>query len=102
MSQFIISPTASQDLEEIIDYLSEQDFDLGEHFLAEFSRKCRNLSCFPKMGRSYAELAPQLRGVLLQNHIIFYRSVENGVEIIRVIGGYRDLTSFFEQGSDLE
>jgi toxin ParE1/3/4 len=102
MSQFIISPTASQDLEEIIDYLSEQDFDLGEQFLAEFSQKCRNLSCFPKMGRSYAELAPQLRGVLLQKHVIFYRSFENGVEIIRVIGGCRDLTSFFEQGSDLE
>lgn len=96
MSQFIISPAASQDLEEIIDYLSQQDFDAGENFLAEFSQKCRNLSRFPSMGRSYADLAPQLRGILVQGYIIFYRNFEHGIEIIRVISGYRDLPTLFE------
>ena len=66
MSQFIISPTASQDLEEIVDYLSDQSLDVGEQFLVEFNQKCRNLSRFPNMGRSYADLVPHLRGILIQ------------------------------------
>ncbi|MBE9138902.1 type II toxin-antitoxin system RelE/ParE family toxin [Nodosilinea sp. LEGE 07088] len=69
MSQFIISPTASQDLEEIVDRLSNQSLDAGEQFLAEFNQKCRNLSRFPNMGRSYANLAPQLQGALTKNFI---------------------------------
>ena len=100
MSQFIISPAASQDLEEILDYLSQQDLRAGEQFLAEFSQKCRNLARFPNMGRSYTNLAPQLRGVVMQSHIVFYRNSGNGVEIIRVISGYRDLPSLF--GSESE
>ena len=38
MSQFIISPTASQDLEEIVDYLSDQSLDVGEQFLVELTK----------------------------------------------------------------
>lgn len=96
MSQFIISPTASQDLEEIVNYLSNQSFDAGEQFLAEFSQKCRNLSRFPNMGRSYADLVPQLRGILIQTYIIFYRSFEDGIEIVRVVNGYRNLSALFD------
>lgn len=102
MSRFIISPTASQDLEEIVDYLSDQSLDAGEQFLAEFDQKCRNLSRFPSMGRSYADLVPQLRGILIQTYIIFYQRVEDGIEIVRVISGYRNLSAVFdlENGSD--
>jgi plasmid stabilization system protein ParE len=32
MSRYIISPSASRDLEDIIDYLSEQSIDAGEQF----------------------------------------------------------------------
>lgn len=100
MSQFVLSPAASQDLEEIVDYLSEQNLDVGEQFLAEFSQKCRSLSRFPNMGRSYADLAPQLRGVLLQGYIVFYRNFEQGIEIVRVMSGYRDLPALFEPDSN--
>jgi toxin ParE1/3/4 len=102
MSQFIISPTASQDLEEIVDFLSDQSLDAGEQFLAEFDQKCRHLSRFPNMGRSYADLAPQLRGILIQTYIIFYRRFEDGIEIVRVVSGYRNLSVVFdlEHGSD--
>jgi toxin ParE1/3/4 len=47
------------------------------------------------MGRSYSYLKPSLRGVILSNYIIFYRLLDGGIEIIRVVSGYRDLGSLF-------
>ena len=100
MSQFIISPTASQDLEEIVDYLSDQSLDVGEQFLVEFNQKCRNLSRFQNMDRSYADLVPHLRGILIQTYIIFYRKFEDGIEIVRVVSGYRNLSALFDLEND--
>ncbi len=65
MNQYILSQAASRDLEDIIDYLSAKDIDIGEQFLAEFNQKCRNLVRFPNIGRRYEHLSPRLRGLLI-------------------------------------
>ena len=95
MNRYIISPTASQDLDEIIDYLAARDIDAGERFITEFNKKCRNLVQFPNLGRSYTELAPSLRGLALDGYIIFYKPTDDGIEIVRVVSGYRDLPILF-------
>jgi toxin ParE1/3/4 len=48
MKQHIISPEASQDLEEIIDYFASINIDAGERFVDEFDKKCKYLANFPK------------------------------------------------------
>ncbi len=97
MNRYIISPIASRDLEEIIDYFTKQDIDAGERFVAEFNKKCRNLMQFPNLGRSYADLAPLLRGISLEKYIIFifYKPANDRIEIVRVVSGYRDLPALF-------
>jgi toxin ParE1/3/4 len=95
MSRYIISPTASRDLEEIIDYFTERDINAGEHFVAEFNKRCRNLIQFPNLGRSYADLTPLLRGISLDGYIIFYKPANDEIEIVRVVSGYRDLPALF-------
>jgi len=47
------------------------------------------------MGRSYADIELSLRGVPFLGYIILYRVIEDGVEIVRVVSGYRDLESLF-------
>ncbi|BAY05153.1 hypothetical protein H6G54_19010 [Anabaena cylindrica FACHB-243] len=49
------------------------------------------------MGRSYANVKADLRGVLLDSYIIFYRVIDNGIEIVRVVSGYRNLESLFAE-----
>lgn len=97
MSHYIISPTASRDLDEIIDYFTERNIDAGERFIKGFNTKCRNLLQFPNMGRSYADLAPSLRGLPVDGYIIFYRPVDDGIEIVRVVSGYQDLPVLFSE-----
>jgi toxin ParE1/3/4 len=42
------------------------------------------------MGRSYADIKDYLRGVPIENYIILYQVTDSGIEILRVINGYRD------------
>jgi toxin ParE1/3/4 len=97
MKQHIISPEANQDLEEIIDYFTSRNIDAGEHFVDEFNKKCRYLANFPNMGRSYADIKDYLRGVPLDGYVILYRVTNIGIEILRVVSGYRDLESLFAE-----
>ncbi len=47
------------------------------------------------MGKSYGRLVPNLRGFVLDDYIVFYYPIENGISITRVASGYRDLESLF-------
>ncbi|HAG80241.1 MAG TPA: type II toxin-antitoxin system RelE/ParE family toxin [Cyanobacteria bacterium UBA12227] len=100
MSRYIISPEASQDLDEISDYFTSRNIEAGERFINAFEQKCRNLITFQNMGRSYSEIEPSLRGIPLYDYIILYRAFEDGVEIVRVVSGYRDLGSLFAESDD--
>jgi len=95
MKHHIISQPAIKDLEEILDYFSSRDLEAGERFIKEFEKKCGYLADYPNMGRSFAYIKPSLRGLPLAGYIIFYRIIDNGIEIIRVVSGYRDLESLF-------
>ena len=95
MKQYIISPEANKDLEEIIDYFASRNIDAGERFIDEFNKKCRYLANFPNMGRSYSDIKDYLRGISLNGYIIFYRVTDIGIEILRVVSGYRDYPSLF-------
>jgi toxin ParE1/3/4 len=98
MSRYVISLEASRDLEEIIDYFASRNVEAGEKFVTQL-KKCENLAKFPEMGRSYPEIVPSLRGVPLNSYIILYQVLEDGIVIVRVVSGYRNLESLF---SDLD
>ena len=95
MNSYIIAPEAIRDLEQIIDYFAMDNVDRGEQFLDEFTKKCRYLTQFPMMGRSYREIRSYLRGLPMKKHIIFYRVLNDGLEIMRVVPANRYLEAIF-------
>ncbi|MEH1765527.1 MAG: type II toxin-antitoxin system RelE/ParE family toxin [Nostoc sp.] len=100
MKQHIISPKASQDLSEIIDYFVRVNIDAGEDFINKFEKKCKYLANFPNMGRSYGNIKPDLRGIPLDNYIIIYRLINSGIEVVRVVSGYQNLESLFAESDE--
>ena len=48
------------------------------------------------MGRKYEELAPTLHGFPVGNYVIFYRPTEKGIAIERILSGYRDIDTLFQ------
>ena len=53
----------------------------------------------PYVGRHREELSPRLRSLPVGNYVIFYRPMEDGIEVARVLHGARDLPPLFERGS---
>lgn len=97
MMQCYVSPAASRDLNAISDYFAARNIAAGEKLLEDFVQKCTNLLDFPGMGRSYAFIRPGIRGVPLDGYIILYQVVDDGVEILRVVSGRRDLELLFSE-----
>jgi toxin ParE1/3/4 len=97
MKQYAIAKAASQDLDEILEYFLTLNIEAGERFVQLFNQKCQNLVQFPKIGRIYDHIAPSLRGVPLNGYIIFYQIVDDGLIIVRVVSGYRNLESIFSE-----
>lgn len=95
MNQCYLSPSASRDLNDIADYFLAYNIEAGEALFREFTRKCKNLIQFPRLGRSYEWLRPGVRGIPLDGYIIFYQVVDDGIEILRVVGGRQDLQAVF-------
>ncbi|WP_446399639.1 type II toxin-antitoxin system RelE/ParE family toxin [Coleofasciculus sp. C1-SOL-03] len=88
----------SRDIESIMDYLAQRgSIETAERFLDKIDRKFKRLSQFPQMGRQRDELYPGLRSVPLEDYLIFYRLVTNVIEVMRVVGGYRDLEALFRE-----
>lgn len=96
MSQYSISLPACRDLQNISDYFSTGDVEAGEKLLRSFNQKCQQLAQFPNIGRTYDDLQSGLRGLSLSGYIIFYRASDEGIEIVRVVNGRRDLRSLFQ------
>ncbi len=102
MRQYIISDDAIQDLKEISDYFLKNNVEAGERLLKAFSQKCSYLVNFPNLGRSYAHVSPNLRGLPLNGFIIFYEVQETPenlrLDILRVVHGRRNLSDVFSNG----
>ncbi len=95
MSQYRISPSATRDLNKISDYFFDKNISAGEQFFRNFNRKCKSLTQFPYLGKSYEQLLPHLRGILLDGYIVFYRINEETVEILRIVHGRQNLEDLF-------
>ncbi|WP_072622675.1 type II toxin-antitoxin system RelE/ParE family toxin [Spirulina major] len=95
MKRLIIAQEASRDLAAISDYFLDKSVDAGERFVEKFGQKCQYLAQFPYLGKSYTFIDPDLRGISMLGYIIFYQIVDEGIEILRVVSGYRDVEQVF-------
>ncbi len=95
MGQVLRTTQAHLDLVEIAVYLYRYDPAAADRVLDAIEEKCQYLSDFPQIGRKREELAPALRSFPAGNYVIFYRPNPNGIEVIRVLHGARDLPPLF-------
>lgn len=90
MSRLHFSSAARKDMTDIFDYIAMDNPRAARSFLDKLKVACQRLSQFPDMGVIRDELAPGVRCIPFASYLIFYRRVEHGVEVIRVLHGSRD------------
>jgi plasmid stabilization system protein ParE len=96
--------SAKTDLQSIATYIAEQSGSrtIAERFTGELRRKCADLAAAPiRMGRARNELRSDLRSHPYKSYVIFFRYVDDTLEVVNVIEGHRDIPALFgeeEQG----
>ncbi|MGK7894968.1 MAG: type II toxin-antitoxin system RelE/ParE family toxin [Xenococcus sp. (in: cyanobacteria)] len=97
MTVIILSPKAEEDLENINERIASYNPQAANRLLDKIGDKFETLASFPNMGKSRNELIAGLRSFPIEDYLIFYFPIENGIEIARVVSGYRDLEFMFEE-----
>ena len=83
-----------RDLAVIWDYIAADNPEAAERCLRQIDAQFHRLARSPLIGRDRKDLAARLRSFVVGSYVIFYQPLigNDGVEIVRVIEGHRDIT----------
>ena len=86
---------AEEDLIDIWSYIADDNSEAADRLLDEIDKTCDTLADNPKLGRRREDLSDGLRSLHAGNYVILYRPHLDGVLVIRVLHGARDLPEMF-------
>ena len=89
MPEILQRPRARADLLEIWFNIAHDNPINADRFLDLISEKLEILSHSPLMGRLRGDIVPSIRSFPVQNYIIYYYPLPNGIDVVRVIHGKR-------------
>jgi toxin ParE1/3/4 len=95
VAALIRTARAEEDLIEIWSYIARDDPMAADRVLDRIDGVCLRLAENPYLGPARPDLARELRYFVTGSYLVLYRNIGNGVEIVRVIHGARDLPSLF-------
>ncbi|MBD2311038.1 type II toxin-antitoxin system RelE/ParE family toxin [Desertifilum sp. FACHB-1129] len=98
MAIVVKRPRAELDLLDIWDYIADDSMDRADEFLNRIEEKLRLIARSPGVGRKRDELLPGLQSFPIGNYVVFYQEIPDGIDVIRVLRGSRDIEAIFGQG----
>jgi toxin ParE1/3/4 len=93
--EIIRTPEAELDLIEIWIYIGRNSPSVANRIMDDIERTTNLIADFPTMGVAHPELAPDMRSFPAGNYVIYYRPIENGIEVIRVLHHARAVEGLF-------
>jgi addiction module RelE/StbE family toxin len=81
------------DLKAIRDYIARDSETYAGDFVESILSAVERLSTFPRIGRVVPEAdVPDIRELIFRGYRILYRVDQDGVQVLAVIHGYRDIS----------
>lgn len=93
MSRVIVSFKAKADIGEIVTRIGLDKPDAAMNWLDRLNELFEVIRDWPGAGPARDELRPGLRSLPHGNYLIFYRINDDGIDIVRVLDGRRNLHS---------
>ena len=91
MKTALVSEHALRDLEEIHDFVARDKPLAARRLIANLQRTFQTLATFPELGARCELLGAGLRNHTAGSYIIFYGQAPEGIEVVRVLHGSRQL-----------
>jgi toxin ParE1/3/4 len=98
MAQVTRRPLAETDILEIWDYIADESLAAADRWLDHLDEQFRLLATQPMMGRARDELAPRVRSFPVGRYVVFYVPLDDGIDVVRVLHGARDIGADFNPG----
>ncbi len=94
MSAVRFTKRAREDLFDIWLYVAPRNSEaVADEIYDRIEARCHVLRDFPEMGRARPEIAEGARSLVIERWLALYNLVEDGVQVVRIVDGSRDLTS---------
>lgn len=99
---YVLRPAADRDADEHFLYIAKRNREAAVRFFQALDASLERLAAMPELGqrqefgrRELADLRVwQVQG--FENCLIFYRPVERGIEVLRVLHAARDMAAIFD------
>jgi toxin ParE1/3/4 len=95
MPHVFTRPRAEADLVDIWRYIAQDSPVNADRMLDRINETLSRLAAMPFMGQARFDLAPGLRMFPVRSYLIFFRPIQDGIEVIRVLHGKRNITGRF-------
>lgn len=100
MPRLRFTAAARDDLTEIALYVAELSGSrsVAIAFRKQLRLRCERLASLPgTMGHDRGELAPGLRSSVFKSYVIFYRYIDDVMEVVNILEGHRDIDAFYRE-----
>jgi toxin ParE1/3/4 len=99
---YVLTPSADRDADGHFLYIAKGSREAAARFFQSLEASLQKLATMPELGEQQRferkELADlrvwQVQG--FENYLIFYRPVEHGIEVIRILHAARDIAAIFD------
>jgi len=104
MPHAVLTNLAKADLEQVADYIAVQSCSrlIATRFLDAVNDRAATYAAHPKLGERCPGYGTDLRQFSLRQYVFFYRPIADGIEIVRILHGSRDLPSIMHQDDSVE
>lgn len=96
MARVTRRPQAEADVLEIWDYIAEDSVIDADRWVDRLDEKLSLWATQPLMGRNRDELATGIRSLAFGRYVVFFEPLPNGIDVVRVLHGSRDIDAGFE------
>ena len=93
MASLIFAPTARLDLLDIFDFIARDKPNAASNWIEKIEEKCGLIATTPGFGERRPEYGLDIRSSVVGRYVIFYRPINDGIEVVRVVAGDRDIRS---------
>ena len=95
MPRVIKSRESQDDYLEIWLYVARDKAEAADALVAHFDQQLDLLASAPLIGKLEEDLATEIRSFPIGKYIVYFRIIEGGVELVRILHSARDITSDF-------
>jgi toxin ParE1/3/4 len=89
MARIVRTASAKSDISTIADFIAADNPTAADRWLDEIDQTLSLIAAYPQIGERVEYLAPGIRRRTLGCYLLFYRVIDGGIELRRVIHGAR-------------